>query len=237
MAKERTILIVEDDTDFAQLIRIHLEDLGHQVEVANDGVSGCNHLDRKNYDLVILDIMLPGVDGYEICRRIRAKSSYTPLMMLTARTAEMDRVLGLELGADDYLTKPVSTRELVARVKAIFRRVDHMGTDAPPEVDETGKLQFGDLLIDSMKHQVSLRDEEVNLTAKEFDLLLHFARNPGRVYTRRDLLDSVWGYGFDGYEHTVNSHINRLRSKIERDPSQPRWIHTVWGVGYKFVGE
>ena len=175
--------------------------------------------------------MLPELDGLEVCRLLRSEPGYTPILMLTARSSEVDRVVGLETGADDYLTKPFSVRELVARAKAIFRRVDAFRTAARgPE-----RLAFADLEIDTASRKVELAGRSVHLTAKEFDLLVHFARHPGRVYSRAELLDSVWGYAYEGYEHTVNSHINRLRTKIEDDPSQPRFILTVWGVGYRFA--
>jgi DNA-binding response OmpR family regulator len=177
--------------------------------------------------------MLPGVDGLEICRRIRSRPDYVPILMLTSKSSELDRVLGLEMGADDYVTKPFSIMELMARVKAIFRRLDHMkpeGDDSPSET-----ITAGGMMIDTSKRTVVVDGRPVEVTAREFDLLLHFARHPGRVYTRADLLDRVWGYGHEGYEHTVNSHINRLRSKIEKDPAHPRYILTVWGTGYKFA--
>lgn len=177
--------------------------------------------------------MLPGMEGLEVCRRLRAKPPYTPILMLTAKSSELDRVLGLEVGADDYLTKPFSIRELVARVKALFRRVEAIGTQGSPGPQKT--IRAGDLIIDVEKRKVMLESKQADLTAKEFDLLLQFAQHPGRVYTRSQLLDLVWGYAHDGYEHTVNSHINRLRAKIEEDPARPRYILTVWGVGYKFA--
>jgi len=171
----------------------------------------------------------------DVCRSMRHEKNYTPVLMLTAKTSELDRVLGLEVGADDYLTKPFSVPELIARVNAILRRSDQY--QSPPNADDNEALQFGQLGIDPAKRQVLLGEKNVELTAKEFDLLWHFASNPGRVYTRAQLLDSVWGYGHDGYEHTVNSHINRLRAKIENDPARPAYITTVWGVGYKFSSE
>jgi DNA-binding response OmpR family regulator len=177
--------------------------------------------------------MLPGLDGIEICRRLRRRSSYIPILMLTAKSSEMDRVVGLEIGADDYVTKPFSIPELLARVKAIFRRVEELTNDARAHIPAV--LMAEDLVIDPAKRSATLKGRSIDLTAKEFDLLLHFARNPGKVYTRSQLLDRVWGYGHDGYEHTVNSHINRLRAKIEKDPAHPVYILTVWGVGYKFV--
>ncbi len=226
------ILVVEDNEDLAHLLEINLKDLFYEVDLAFDGIDGLKMAETGTYDLVILDLMLPGMDGLEICRRLRSRPSYVPILMLTSKSSELDRVLGLEIGADDYVTKPFSIRELIARVKAIFRRVDSL--QAERTEPELNSLSIGDLVIDSDKRRLSLRGDTVELTAKEFDLLLHFARHPGKVYTRAQLLDQVWGYGYEGYEHTVNSHINRLRAKIEDDPAQPRYILTVWGIGYKF---
>ena len=231
MAKK--ILIIEDNRDLARLLENHLRDLAFQVDVAFDGPAGLARANSDNYDLVILDLMLPGLDGMEICRRLRRGPVYMPILMLTARSSEMDRVLGLEIGADDYVTKPFSIRELLARVKAILRRVEELtdgGGETAPAV-----IRAADLELDPAKRIARCGGQNVDLTAKEFDLLLHFARNPGKVYTRSQLLDKVWGYGHDGYEHTVNSHINRLRAKIEKDPAHPVYILTVWGVGYKFA--
>lgn len=232
MVRKR-ILVVEDNTDMAELVAMHLRDEDYDVSLAGDGLGGLDAALGGGFDLVILDLMLPGMDGITVCRRLREQNHYMPVLMLTAKSTEFDRVLGLEIGADDYLTKPFSIRELLARVKAIFRRVDALAeTDS---VDRTSAISVAELYIDPDRRAVTLDAKEVDLTAKEFDLLLHFARHPGRVYTRSQLLDSVWGYGHEGYEHTVNSHINRLRAKIEQDPSQPRFIQTVWGVGYKFA--
>ena len=232
MASEsKKILLVEDDRDISRLVKLHLEDLGYQVEVAADGSAGLDLAMSGRHDLVILDLMLPGVDGLEICRHLRTRSDYTPILMLTAKSAEVDRVLGLEMGADDYLTKPFSIRELVARVKALFRRVRALGAAE----DDSGVIRVGAMSIDTERRKVTLENGPVSLTAKEYDLLHHFASHPGRVYTRAQLLDQVWGYGYEGYEHTVNSHINRLRGKIEADPANPRYVLTVWGVGYRFA--
>lgn len=231
----RRILLVEDHRDIAQLIALHLGDLGLQVDCAEDGEQGLALALRGGYDLIILDLMLPGIDGLAICRRLRESAHYTPVLMLTAKSSELDRVLGLELGADDYITKPFSIRELIARVKALFRRVDFLSEGQAQ--DGALPLCAGDLSIDNTCREVSISGQPVPLTAREFDLLHHFAQHPGRVYTRAQLLDSVWGYAHEGYEHTVNSHINRLRAKIEQDPSQPRYILTVWGVGYKFIAQ
>ena len=232
--KPRRILIVEDEKDIAELVALHLEDLCEEVELARDGHEGMRLATSENWSLIVLDLRLPGPDGLEICRAVRKSRPYQPILMLTSKSAELDRVLGLETGADDYLTKPFSVLELAARVRAIFRRVDNVQqlseTDAPELVIE------GSIAIDPARREVSLDGKAVELTAREFDLLEHFVRNPGRVFRRADLLDKVWGYGHEGYEHTVNSHINRLRAKIERDPSKPELIVTVWGVGYKFAG-
>ena len=227
----RQVLVVEDDRDIARLIAMHLAEINCTVKLCHDGDEGLAEAEARPYDLVILDIMLPGVNGLEICKRLRARPGYTPILMLTAKSSEIDRVLGLELGADDYLTKPFSVIELVARAKALFRRVDALS--AGPATGERA-VQVGPLSIDPERRIVSLEGEPVELTAKEFDLLLFFASNPGRVYTRAQLLDQVWGYTHSGYEHTVNSHINRLRAKIESDPASPQLIETVWGVGYRF---
>ena len=228
----RKILVIEDDRDIAQLVQLHLRDLGCEVTLAHDGTAGFEQASSKPYDLIILDLMLPGIDGLDLCRRFRAKPMNAPILMLTAKSSELDRVLGLEVGADDYLTKPFSIRELLARVKALFRRAEAFATNASPGTQTT--IRAGALVIDLDKRKVTLAGKLTDLTAKEFDLLLQFAQHPGRVYTRAQLLDLVWGYAHEGYEHTVNSHINRLRSKIERDPARPDFVRTVWGVGYKF---
>jgi DNA-binding response OmpR family regulator len=226
----KRILVVEDEREIARLVEIHLRDQGWEVKVCHDGPSGLGAAASGQFDLVVLDLMLPGVDGLEVCRRIRAAADYLPILMLTARSSELDRVLGLELGADDYLTKPFSVRELVARVKAILRREEALADRVP-----MSRIEVGELTVDLDRRQVTRGEKEIELTAKEFDLLAFFAAHPGRVYSRAELLDHVWGYGHGGYEHTVNSHINRLRAKIEDDPRNPRLVITVWGVGYKFA--
>jgi DNA-binding response OmpR family regulator len=230
----RNVLVIEDDTDISRLIRLNLTELSCDVRVAYDGVVGLAEAESGRYDLIVLDLMLPGIDGMEICRRLRARGRYTPILMLTAKSTELERVLGLEMGADDYLTKPFSVLELQARVKAIFRRVDALSGAPSSERSGQASLRSGELTIDPDRREVRLAGALVELTAKEFDLLVHFARNPGRVYTRAQLLDAVWGYSHSGYEHTVNSHINRLRAKIERNAERPEYIQTVWGVGYRF---
>lgn len=232
MPVKRRILIVEDHDDIAHLLELHLRDLGCDVSVATDGANALSQAAGNDFDLIILDLMLPDMDGLELCRRVRARPGYMPILILTAKSSELDRVLGLELGADDYLTKPFSIRELLARVKALFRRVDALSQTAP-EAQDRRPIDVGDLTIDPVKRTVIQAGQPVQLTGKEFDLLVQFASHPGRVYTRSQLLGLVWGPDHDGYEHTVNSHINRLRAKIELNPSTPRYILTVWGVGYK----
>ncbi|MDX1697035.1 MAG: response regulator transcription factor [Thiohalobacterales bacterium] len=230
---QREILLVEDNPEIAHLVMLHLGDTGMQVTHAANGDDGLRLALERPFDLLILDLMLPGIDGMEICRAIRRNDTYTPVLMLTARTSELDRVLGLETGADDYLTKPFSIRELVARVKALLRRVESCARRSADT--GAGILKLGDLEINPATRIVRMNRRPVDLTAREFDLLWHFASNPGRVFTRSQLLDNVWGYGHEGYEHTVNSHINRLRAKIEDKPSSPRYVLTVWGVGYRFA--
>jgi DNA-binding response OmpR family regulator len=230
---QHAIIVIEDDPDIGALVELHLRDAGHRVAVEVNGRTGLDRALSGEFDLVILDLMLPGIDGLEICRQLRSQERHIPILMLTARSTEVDRVVGLEMGADDYLTKPFSVRELMARVKALFRRVEAFGSDAAsvPEF-----MTAGELTIDRARREARLGGEVVNLTAKEFDLLVHFASHPGQVFTRSQLLDQVWGYAHEGYEHTVNTHINRLRRKIELDTANPRYIITVWGVGYRFPG-
>lgn len=232
---KRRILLVEDEQDIAQLVSLHLSDLCDEVVVASDGHEGMRLASTETWALVILDIRLPGPDGLEICRMIRRNRPYQPVLMLTSMSSELDRVLGLETGADDYLTKPFSVLELVARVRAIFRRIENMQQISSTDRGDREKVCCGNMTIDPTRREVMLDGRAVELTAREFDLLEYFARHPGRVFRRADLLDKVWGYGHEGYEHTVNSHINRLRAKIEEDPSKPEMIVTVWGVGYKFA--
>ena len=199
-------------------------------DIFGDGNTGLRKASAGSWDLVILDLRLPGIDGIEICRRLRQNSGSVPVLMLTSKSSELDRVVGLEIGADDYVTKPFSILELMARVKSILRRAE---LSRQSSAKEKGKVQAGSVTIDPATRDAKVRGEPIELTAREFDLLYHFAANPGRVFRRLELLDSVWGYGHDGYEHTVNSHINRLRAKIESDPAHPEVIVTVWGVGYK----
>jgi two-component system alkaline phosphatase synthesis response regulator PhoP len=226
----KKVLVVEDDKSIAELLEIHLKDLNCEVSLASDGEAGLNNALNKQFNLIVLDLMLPSLSGLEICKQLRKKDDYTPVLMLTAKSEELDKVLGLEVGADDYLTKPFSIREFIARVKAIFRRIEAIQKENSYEDDIT----IGNLKIEVSKRKVLLDNKRVDLTPKEFDLLHLLAAHPGRTYTREQLLSLLWGYQYNGYEHTVNSHINRLRSKIESDLSNPKYILTSWGVGYRF---
>lgn len=225
-------MVIEDDHDLAELIRLHLRDQGLDVVVCSDGVAGLEEALGRSWDLLVLDLRLPGIDGLEVCRRVRLEGKYIPILMLTARSTEVDRVLGLETGADDYLAKPFSVIEFIARVKAILRRVQHLAAGAASSLRV---LQVGEIEIDVERRTVRRGGRSVELTAREFDLLVHFAQHPGRVYTRAQLLDQVWGLQREAYEHTVSSHINRLRAKIEPSPATPRYLLTIWGVGYRFA--
>ena len=228
----KNILIIEDDEELVELLKIHLGDLECQTVACYRGDDGLKEAVSKTYDLIVLDVMLPGKDGLEVCRELRAKNISTPILMLTARSEEIDKVLGLEMGADDYLTKPFSVREFIARVKAIFRRAG-MQTVQSHTMSES-LMNYDSLGIDLDKRKVTLDGQRVELSPKEFELLALLASNPGKSYNRNQLLNLIWGYDFEGYEHTVNSHINRLRSKIEPDMEQPSFVLTTWGVGYRF---
>jgi DNA-binding response OmpR family regulator len=226
----KNVLLVEDDSSISDLIEIHLKDLNCNIIKCYDGKDGLELTSQNNYDLIVLDIMLPNVDGLQICKEVRKKENYTPILMLTSKSEELDKVLGLEVGADDYLTKPFGIREFIARVKAIFRRTEAL----LKETDNKSDIAIGDIVIEISKRRVLLKGDRLELTPKEFDLLLLLASHPGKTYTREQLLNLLWGYQYNGYEHTVNSHINRLRSKIENDLSNPTYILTSWGVGYRF---
>ena len=229
----KRILIIEDDPRIVELLLLHLGEDGYLPEACARGSEGLALLEEKNYVLLILDIMLPDISGIEICKTLRAKGNRIPLLMLTARGDELDKVLGLELGADDYMTKPFGIRELLARIKALIRRSEELAPAAGGPHPER-VMHRGELVLDTERRTVSVRDTPVELTAREFDLLRLFAQSPGKAYSREELLRTIWGYNFDGYQHTVNSHINRLRAKIEEDQGNPRFIQTVWGFGYKF---
>ncbi|WP_437889806.1 response regulator [Phytobacter sp. V91] len=232
MDSAKKILLVEDDRDIAELLQLNLRDEGFLIVHEDDGAKALLQLENTDWDAVILDLMLPNVDGLEICRRIRQMTRYLPVIIISARSSETERILGLEMGADDYLAKPFSVLELVARVKALFRRQQAMGRDIRLDM---GNIACHSLTIDPLAREVRLRGELVDLTPREFDLLYWFARHPGEVFSRLDLLAGVWGYQQEGYEHTVNTHINRLRLKIEQDAAAPEIILTVWGKGYKFA--
>lgn len=227
------ILVIEDDPDIRELVILNLRDLNLDVDAAEDGEAGYQAALANKYDLIVLDLMLPGLNGLEVCRQLRNSADFTPILMLTALNSETDRVVGLEMGADDYLVKPFSVRELQARVKALLRRMEQLIKSQKAD-DNEQILHASDLLIDFARREVRCRNVVIELTSTEFDLLSYLARRPGHVFSRAELLDKVWGYHHSGYEHTVNSHINRLRTKIETDPSQPEYVLTVWGVGYKF---
>lgn len=230
----KKVLVVEDDPNISQLIQIHLNDLGYQIQVSNNGRKGYELASAANFDLIILDIMLPELDGLSICQKLRALDNFTPILMITAKSEEIDKVMGLESGADDYITKPFKIREFIARVKAIMRRQDQFALLSQKN-DLT--IQFENLEIDEKRRKVLLFQKRIDLTPKEFELLILLAKNPGRSYSRAELLEYVWGYDFSGYEHTVNAHINRLRSKIEVDANNPKFILTTWGIGYRFNDE
>jgi two-component system, OmpR family, response regulator len=232
----RKVLIVEDEPDIARLVQTHLTDAGYQADIAGNGAAAMKLFDKGDYQLVVLDLMLPDTDGLTLCRKMRDSESYVAILMLTAKSTELDRVVGLEVGADDYLTKPFSVPELLARIKALFRRSEAMPARSQAEPAEE-VIERDGLVIDVTRRSVRVDGKAVELTAREFELLLFFVRNPGRVFSRIQLLDQVWGYNHDGYEHTVNSHINRLRAKIEANPADPHYVLTVWGVGYKFSDE
>ncbi|EHR72037.1 response regulator with CheY-like receiver domain and winged-helix DNA-binding domain [Burkholderiales bacterium JOSHI_001] len=227
------ILLVEDDDAIAVALRLHLEDAGYRLHREADGRQAMAAIDRQRWDLVLLDLMLPGADGWEVCRHLRARHADVPVIMLSARSAEAHRVLGLELGADDYVAKPFSMLELVARIRALLRRIEQMRSTAAARQE----FSFGPFRLDTVRRELLRDSTVVPLTLREFDLLHFLLKHPGRPFSRGELLQRVWGDGFDGYEHTVNSHINRLRSRIEDDPRNPRRVVTVWGVGYRFDPE
>lgn len=236
----KRILVVEDQEDIGALIALNLESLNYEVKHCLSGSEGYQAARNEQWDAIVLDVMLPDMNGLDICQTLRNESNHTPILMLTAKKSEADRVVGLEVGADDYLTKPFSVRELQARIKALLRRVSfHQSpqTDSDEDDYDDGILSFGELRIDIQKRQVQLAERIISLTAKEFDLLLYMANYPGKVFTREQLLNAVWGYQHNGFEHTVNSHINRLRTKLEKDTAKPTFVLTVWGVGYKFYDQ
>jgi len=225
------ILVVEDDPHIAELLSIHLRDLPAKVTIRYQGWQGLDEALSGKYDFLVLDLMLPGLSGMEICRQLRQHKQYLPVLMLTARSEEQDKIAGLEMGADDYLTKPFSPGELLARVRSILRRSQRENRQLAHQLQ---RIERGGLVMDLEHHTVNKGMTRIELTTKEFELLLLFMQNPGRPYTRLEILDDIWGEQFEGLEHTVNTHINRLRSKIENDLANPQFILTAWGIGYKF---
>lgn len=229
------VLVVEDDPDIANLIRVNLNELGIHTTLSDRGKAALSAAKQHDFDLLVLDIGLPDISGLDICREVRQHKPQQAILMLTAKNSETDRVLGLELGADDYMTKPFSVRELQARVRSHLRRTDAFRDMSLPETEDTDQpIQVGNLTVKVKQHAVTLNQTELDLTSTEFDLIHHFAKHPNQVFTRAQLLEAVWGYHHSGYEHTVNSHINRLRAKVEKDATSPQVIQTVWGVGYRF---
>lgn len=226
----KEILIIEDEHDIAELITLHLKSLGHRVTHFDNGKIGYSYAISNPWDIMILDLNLPGLSGIEVCQKVRAKEVNKPILMLTANSEEDDKILGLNIGADDYMTKPFSVKELTARVSAMVRRTDIQKAES----EDHKELGFRELLVDKKKRKVTIGQNRVELTPKEFDLLHLLMSNPGVTYSRKDLLNQIWSYDFDGYDHTVNSHINRLRSKVEKDPNNPEYVLTTWGVGYRF---
>ncbi len=225
------ILLVEDDPEIVHLLKLNFDHSAYDLTVSNNGNDALQKTTEKIFHLIILDIMLPGMDGMEVCKMLRKRNVATPVMMLTSRSEEIDKVLALELGADDYVTKPFGIRELLARVKAILRRAESNITAASDTINE---IEINDLYINREKMKASLKGERLDLTSKEFELLYLLAANRGKTFSRQELLEIIWGYSFSGYEHTVTSHINRLRMKIEPNIQQPSYILTTWGVGYRF---
>jgi len=223
----RRILLVEDEAQTRSVVEAYLERDGYWVTAVGDGVAALEAFGKHNYDTIVLDLNLPMLSGEEVCRRVRDTSD-VPIIMLTAKGAEEERVAGLDLGADDYLVKPFSPRELVARVRAVLRR---SRAESEPQ---RSRVEYGPLVIDLAGHKVFLNEEEIELTASEYKLLITLSRYPGRVYSRMELVEKVLGYDFEGYERAIDSHVKNLRAKLDDDPKEPTFIHTVFGVGYRF---
>lgn len=233
--KDIRILIADDDKEIRNLLKIYLERELYMVDTAINGDEAFQLFNQNNYNLVILDLMMPKVDGIEVCRKLRDKTN-VPILMLTAKDHEVDKILGLSIGADDYITKPFSIHEVIARVKALMRRFLVLGSDAA-NIQKKTTLTFKGLLIDLNTYTVHTNKEEINLTGKELELLKFFTSNPGQVFTKTQLFRNVWDDNYIEDDNTVMVHIRKLRKKIEVDPSNPKFIQTVWGIGYKFVGE
>lgn len=233
--RKTSLLVVEDDENISTAISEYFSRAGYSVKTAEDGLAGVQAALHDHPDAIVLDLMLPKMDGLAVCRELREKAPYIPILMLTAKDDVVDKVLGLEMGADDYITKPFSLRELEARIKSVLRRI-RTGGSSDGAGDEAPILR-GKLRIDPAKREVTVGDRQVELTPKEFDLLRLFASNPGRVFPRKYLLEKIWDYSYEGYDRTIDSHINRLRAKIEDNPENPQMVLTVWGIGYKFSDE
>ena len=233
--RKPTLLVVEDDENISTAITEYFSRAGYSVKTAEDGLAGVQSALNDHPDAVVLDLMLPKMDGLSVCRELREKAPYIPILMLTAKDDVVDKVLGLEMGADDYITKPFSLRELEARIKSVLRRV--RTSTSPDGGGDEAPISRGKLRIDPSKREVMVGERHVELTPKEFDLLRLFASNPGRVFPRKYLLEKIWDYSYEGYDRTIDSHINRLRAKVEDNPENPQMVLTVWGIGYKFSDE
>jgi len=230
-----SLLVVEDDENISTAISEYFSRAGYNVKTVEDGLAGVKAALDERPDAVVLDLMLPKMDGLAVCKELREKISYLPILMLTAKDDVVDKVLGLEMGADDYITKPFSLRELEARIKTVLRRTHNAG--GSDGLKNEAPIVRGKLRIDAEKREVAIGERQVELTPKEFDLLKLFASNPGRVFPRKYLLEKIWDYSYEGYDRTIDSHINRLRAKIEDNPENPQMVLTVWGIGYKFSDE
>jgi len=231
-AQATSLLIIEDDENISSAIQEYFSRAGYNVNTASDGLAGIELAARARPDAVVLDLMLPKMDGLAVCKELRLKAPQMPILMLTAKDDVVDKVLGLEMGADDYITKPFSLRELEARIKSVLRR---SRAGAANDGQDEAPIQRGNLRIDPIRREVTIGEKQVELTPKEFDLLRLFASNPGRVFPRKYLLEKIWDYSYEGYDRTIDSHINRLRAKIELNPDNPQLVLTVWGIGYKFT--
>lgn len=232
-APATSLLVVEDDENISTAIQEYFSRAGYSVSTASDGLAGVEAANKNRPDVVVLDLMLPKMDGLAVCKELRQNNPQMPIIMLTAKDDIVDKVLGLEMGADDYITKPFSLREVEARIKSVLRRA-RAATATPDGKDETPIVR-GHLRVDPVRREVTIADRQVDLTPKEFDLLRLFASNPGRVFPRKYLLEKIWDYSYEGYDRTIDSHINRLRAKIEDNPENPQLVLTVWGIGYKFT--
>jgi len=232
-APKTSLLIIEDDENISTAIEEYFSRAGYAVNAATDGIAGIEAAVRIRPDVVVLDLMLPKMDGLAVCKELRQKSPQMPILMLTAKDDVVDKILGLEMGADDYITKPFILREVEARIKSVLRRTRAAATTG--EGKDEAPIVRGNLRVDAVKREVTIAERQVELTPKEFDLLRLFVANPGRVFPRKYLLEKIWDYSYEGYDRTIDSHINRLRAKIEENPDNPQLVLTVWGIGYKFT--